>query len=74
MTISPKSTPLPSPDRQTVADDLRLLTPEEAECLRQMGKCLAARAMDRLITGDHSLCGLLECGPSIGISPFLLRG
>ena len=50
MTIPPESTPRLNPDRQTLMDDLRLLTPEQVECLRQIGKSLAARVIQRLIT------------------------
>lgn len=50
MTIPPESTPRLNPDRQTLRDDLRLLTPEQAECLRQIGKSLVARVLQRLIT------------------------
>jgi hypothetical protein len=50
MTIQPESTSRLNPDRQTLMEDLRLLTPDQVECLRQFGKSLAARAMERLIT------------------------
>jgi hypothetical protein len=50
MTIPPEFTPLLNPDRQTLMDDLRLLTPEQVECLRQFGKSLAGRVIERLIT------------------------
>jgi len=50
MTIPPESTPRLNPDRQTLMDDLRLLTPEQAESLRQIGKSLATRVIQRLIT------------------------
>ena len=50
MTIPPESTPRLNPDRETLMDDLRLLTPEQVESLRQMGKSLAARLTERLIT------------------------
>ena len=50
MTVPPESTPRLNPDRETLMDDLRLLTPEQVECLRQMGKSLTARVIERLIT------------------------
>jgi hypothetical protein len=59
MAIPPESTPLLNPDPQTLMDDLRLLTPEQAECLRQIGKSLAARVIERLIT---------KCDPGLGLS------